>query len=136
MVSGRKTKPAILHQIEGTHQKSRHALPIDEVQFEDTNLICPEILTGSAKNEWERLAPSLQRLGLLTYADEAIFTSYCLLVQTMTDRPEDMTAALFGQLRGACSDLGLTPAARSAAASKNLKNKKQKRPEGLAALNL
>lgn len=38
---------------------------------------CPEWLEEEAKNEWNRLAEPLFRLGLLTELDMAVFASYC-----------------------------------------------------------
>ncbi len=37
----------------------------------------PEWLSPEAKAEWKRLAPELERLGLLTPLDRAAFTCYC-----------------------------------------------------------
>lgn len=38
---------------------------------------CPAWLSPEAKREWRQLAPALERLGLLTEVDKAIFAVYC-----------------------------------------------------------
>src|SRR5262245_8074150 len=38
---------------------------------------CPKGLSPSAKAEWQRLAPELGRLGILTRLDRAAFAGYC-----------------------------------------------------------
>ena len=38
----------------------------------------PDFLTTEAKKEWRRLAPELGAIGMLTSADRAIFTGYCV----------------------------------------------------------
>ena len=42
-----------------------------------SNVTCPEWLSPSAKAEWRRVAPELQRMGLLTSLDRAVLTGYC-----------------------------------------------------------
>jgi P27 family predicted phage terminase small subunit len=103
----------------------------------------PNYLTGYAKQEWERLAPEVFRLGLLTIVDEAAFAVYCwsygqwrtatealarvaeldptfrgLIVKTRHGTPVENP--LYLASRQAASDMlkfaaefGMTPAARS-----------------------
>jgi P27 family predicted phage terminase small subunit len=39
---------------------------------------CPEFLTGAAREEWDRIYPELERLGLICQIDRASLVSYCL----------------------------------------------------------
>lgn len=38
---------------------------------------CPGWISGEARTEWERIAPELERLGLLTRVDMAMLAGYC-----------------------------------------------------------
>jgi len=38
---------------------------------------CPTWLSPGAKSEWRRIAPELERMGLLTALDRAAFAAYC-----------------------------------------------------------
>lgn len=38
---------------------------------------CPSFLDAEARAEWNRLAPELERLGLLTSIDQSAFAAYC-----------------------------------------------------------
>lgn len=78
MVAGRKPKPVELHIINGNPSKLNLAERIAEMpKFEITDMKCPSGLGRIAKKEWERIAPELKRLGLLTNADKTVFEMYC-----------------------------------------------------------
>jgi len=61
--------------LEGNPGK-RH-LPAREIQPAPIAPECPGWLHPYAKEEWARLAPKLERLGMLTELDEAAFAGYC-----------------------------------------------------------
>ena len=75
---GRKPKPTHLKLLEGEPNKDR--INFDEPKFKPKAPKCPSWLSVEAKHEWNRLAPELERLGLLTGADMAMFASYCSAV--------------------------------------------------------
>ncbi len=52
----------------------------------------PKILSREARREWRRLAPELERLGLLTSADAASFGVYCQVVADL-ERTESIIRA-------------------------------------------
>ena len=74
MKRGRKPKPAVLHDLEGTAQGSRTNMnpPTPEGDAD-----CPKVLTGEARIEWRRIEIELKRLGLLTGVDRAALAGYC-----------------------------------------------------------
>lgn len=96
---------------------------------------CPSWLDAEAKREWRRIAPALERLGLLTEIDGAALAGYCqsyarwrqcqqvlakdgLTFKTesgyMAARPEVAIAnrALI-EIRAFCAQFGMTPSARA-----------------------
>ena len=75
---GRKPKPTHLKLLEG--EPNRNRINFDEPKFKPKAPKCPSWLSPEAKREWRRLAPELERLGLLTGADMAMFASYCSAV--------------------------------------------------------
>ena len=96
---------------------------------------CPDWLAVEAKAEWKRLAPELERLGLLTILDRAAFACYCQSyarwVQAqavlrehgtmyvtasgrMHERPEvAMAGSSLKLMRAFAVEFGLTPNSRS-----------------------
>jgi len=75
MPVGRKTKPTNLKILEGNPGK--RPLPKDEPRPAGGAPACPEWLCSLAKQEWERIAPQLEVLGLLTPVDMVALAGYC-----------------------------------------------------------
>ena len=100
----------------------------------------PEWLSDGAKVEWERVAPHLRNLGLLTVVDQAAFAGYCiavdqlerataLLIPTKDDPCPEVQVATSGyevpsgaelmrrqalkEIRAFAAEFGFTPAQRS-----------------------
>ncbi len=131
-VRGRKPKPAALRLLEGNPGRR----PIrDEVQPRYGAPARPRFLNIEARREWDRLAPEMARLKLLTTLDGGLFTAYCVVwghwvecervisAQGMTQtsargivriRPEARLALRYAdQLRGIVSDFGMNPTSRT-----------------------
>lgn len=96
---------------------------------------CPDWLDADAKREWKRVAPELEKLGLLTRVDMAALAGYCQSYATwracqmvlakqgmtfetatgyVTQRPEvSIGNKALDQVRAFCAQFGLTPSARA-----------------------
>ena len=72
---GRKPKPTQLKKLAGNPGKR----PLNENEPEPKTRIpaCPFHLSGDAKKEWERVAPLLENLRLLSDIDRAALALYC-----------------------------------------------------------
>ena len=78
---GSPAKPIALKKAQGTYRPWRDS---DDVHPE-TKAHIPTSLTDGAKAEWKRLAPELERLGLLTGNDVAAFAAYCECYATVKE---------------------------------------------------
>lgn len=74
---GPQKKPTARKKLEGTHRKDRAPKNEPEPRMDASILTPPDWLAAEARQEWERIAPELYRLGLLTVADYALFAAYC-----------------------------------------------------------
>lgn len=74
-MKGRKPTPTKLRLIKGNPGK--RPLPVDEPTPDPAIPEKPDCLDAEASKEWDRIAPELERLGLLTQLDRAILTKYC-----------------------------------------------------------
>ncbi|MHB9127266.1 MAG: phage terminase small subunit P27 family [Candidatus Humimicrobiaceae bacterium] len=83
---GRKPKPVALHVINGNPSKLDLGKKISETpKFKPIAPKCSPRLSKGAKKEWKRIAPELERLGLLTNADKAVFEMYCQVYSECVD---------------------------------------------------
>lgn len=83
MARGRKPTPTALRILQGNRQK--RALPKGEPQPLATLPSPPPHLTGLALEEWQRLAPELHRIGVLTMVDRAVLAGYCQAYRRWVD---------------------------------------------------
>ena len=72
---GPPSKPPHLKALEGNPGK--RPLKGNNAKPRSVAPDCPDWLSAEAKAEWKRLAPELERLGLLTVLDRAAFSCYC-----------------------------------------------------------
>ena len=72
---GSKPKPTRLKILEGNPGK--RPLPINEPKPTPIAPECPVWLHKDAKKEWKRVAPELEKIGLLTTVDMAALATYC-----------------------------------------------------------
>lgn len=71
---GNPAKPAALKILEGN--RGRREIK-EGPKFKPVTPECPKWLSREARKEWQRLAPELERLGMLTEADKGDFAAYC-----------------------------------------------------------
>jgi len=109
-----------VHLLNGTHRPSRHGDPDSKPKVEIKIPSPPEWLEGNALAEWKRICKVLKNSGLLSQAESAVLSQYCLLygqlqdsVVYADDESKRFNAAQHTQLRLCCVELGLTPKARS-----------------------
>ena len=137
-MAGRKPKPINLKLITGNPGKR----PLNEKEPKPMVGIpkCPEHLSDSAKEEWERISPELVAMGVLTVSDRAALAAYCQSFATWAEaerliqekgivedtfdsegQPTGTKAApavniavkMLQQMRAFLTEFGLTPASRS-----------------------
>lgn len=76
MKTGPKPKPTAIKIIEGNPGK--RPLPENELKPKNDMPACPSFVKGAARREWQRLAPEIFQLGLLTRLDRAALSAYCV----------------------------------------------------------
>lgn len=134
---GRTPKPTKIKVLEGN--PGQRPLNDKEPQPVPQAPECPEWLTGEGKRMWDKLAPQLENLGLLTEIDGEAFAAACQAwndyvesIKTIkekgrtykyknqggfeneTERPEVKVAnKAIEQFRTFCREFGLTPASRT-----------------------
>ena len=130
---GRKPKPTALKVLEGNPGKR----PLNEYERVPPKgtIECPDWLEEEAKREWERLAPSLEAMGVLTTADLTAFAGYCQayarwreaeefisqhgsIFQTPSGYVQQVPQVSIAQqnlkiMQSLCAEFGLTPATRA-----------------------
>jgi len=130
---GPPPKPRALEVLQGNPGK--RALPKNEPRPQVHCPHRPQWLVGEARKEWERIAPELRRLGLLTTVDRAALAAYCQNYArwvkaeeflsknewtSVTDkgyiqqRPEiGIAHKAMALMKAFCQEFGLTPASRT-----------------------
>jgi len=141
---GPRPKPSHIKLLEGTFRPDR--APKHEPKPPKGHPACPTGLGRVAKQEWRRIIPQLDEMGILAKCDRAVISAYCQTWQRWMElekaveehgftyttafgqvcqRPEvalaSKAAALLKQL---AAELGLSPSARS-----RVEVKDKKKPE-------
>lgn len=88
-IRGPAPKPTRLKIINGNPGK--RPLNEKEPQPLKTKPKCPSWINKEAKKEWKRIAPELERLGLLTDIDTSALAAYCQAYSHWKDAEEFMT---------------------------------------------
>ena len=127
MTAGRKPKPVALKLIEGNRGKRR----IPKTPMPPPELLAPPAgMCAPARKEWDRVAPQLDRLGLLTGLDRAALHAYCeayarrcaaerhvhskgIMVGRVKNPAAQIIRDASMEMRAWCSEFGMTPSARA-----------------------
>ncbi len=135
MTQGRRPKPTAIKELEGNPGK--RALNKSEPKPNRLTRapVCPQFLKGLARTQWNKMAPQLARLGVLTNIDLDALARYCTLYQRWRDAEREV--ARLGviirttngnlvqnphlnvanrcneQLNSLAAEFGLTPSSRS-----------------------
>ena len=134
-IRGRKPLPTALKELEGDRGKGRRPLNKNEPVPPQNNIECPDWLMPEAKAEWDRLAPSLTSMGILTDHDLEAFAGYCQAYARWREAEEFLsqhgtifkTPSGYVQqvpqvsiamqnvkiMQSFCAEFGLTPASRA-----------------------
>lgn len=86
---GPAPKPVALKVLEGNPGK--RAINHDEPKPTPIAPPCPSWLMDEAKAEWDRVAPELERLGLLTRVDGAALAAYCQAYARWVEAEKDIS---------------------------------------------
>lgn len=133
MPGGRPPKPTVLKVLQGNPGK--RPLNTNEPKPQPIAPKPPSWLPREAKREWKRLAPELEKLGLLTIVDGTAFANYCLAYARLREAEETIKregmvittekgykmphpAVKIAEkaqqiIKAFCSEFGLTPSSRS-----------------------
>nr|WP_315476304.1 P27 family phage terminase small subunit [uncultured Undibacterium sp.] len=106
--------PTAIKKLSGN--AGRRPLTVNEPKPPTGSPACPAWLTGDALEEWKRIVPALDLMGVLTKVDHSILIGHCVTygeIAATAKSGEPLKAALLGQMRAYAAELGLTPAARA-----------------------
>ena len=139
---GRKPKPTAIKEFEGNPGKRK--LNKNEPQPLTQAPSCPAWLDEEMKLEWERIAPQLELLGILSEIDMAAFAGYCVSYKRWKEAEEFLTKhgtimktgsgywqqvpqvsiaqSYLKSMLKFCEQFGLTPSARSRIVANNKAN--------------
>lgn len=110
MRTGRPTKPTALKIMEGNPGKRK--LPENEPTPPDGEVVRPRMSPRAAR-VWDRYAPMVQAMGLLTPVDVPAFATLCGLIAQSERKPEDMPANRIARMESLFGQFGMTPSSRA-----------------------
>jgi len=113
--------------LEGTAREDRNNSDEPQLPVRESHYLAPDWLSEVAREEWNRLEPTLRRSRLLTEGDLAAFAHYCsryaaarkadqLATKARTNKAwaywDGFARKAWDAMSKAAQQLGLTPAAR------------------------
>jgi len=88
-MAGRRPKPTALKQLQGNPGKRK--LNQDEPKPAKGVPCAPGYLTPVAAEEWHRIVPELERIGVLTQVDGTALASYCMTFSRWVQSETEIT---------------------------------------------
>jgi phage terminase small subunit len=119
---GRPTKPTALKILQGN--PGGRPLPENEPIPPDGEVEKPEGMSAPAGAMWDRYAPMIEEMGLLTVADVPAFAFLCALMAEADFDPRGMAAARITRMEALWSKFGMDPSSRARLGSVGKKAKK------------
>lgn len=109
-MAGRRPKATALKKVLGNPGKRKlpenEFTPVGDAQK-------PAWLKGEASKLWDKYAPGLTNVGLLTWADADMFAAWCALMANFARNPEAAKASDISQMRALAESWGLTASSRA-----------------------
>jgi P27 family predicted phage terminase small subunit len=145
---GRRPKPTAIKELEGNPGKRTLNKSEPKPGRLSRAPVCPAFLKGLARAQWNKMAPELARLGVLTKIDLDALARYCLIYQRW--REAEIEVKRLGvvcktvkgnlvqnpwlsvanrsneQLNKLATEFGLTPSSRSKVSAEPMDEKNQK----------
>ena len=119
MDRGRKVTPFPRAKLQGTDRKDRHGDEGSQIPVSsDKAPTLPKngrqhVLGANGRKEWRRVLKLMKQSRLITEADRAPLTQYCLLWEQLLEDPKNFKASSHTQLRLLAESLGLSPPGRA-----------------------
>jgi phage terminase small subunit len=110
MRTGRPPKPTALKILQGNPGK--RPLPKDEPTPPAGEVVRPRMDRRSAA-VWDRYAPMVQAMGLLTPVDVPAFAILCALIAESLHKPHEMQSGRISRMETLFGQFGMTPSARA-----------------------
>jgi P27 family predicted phage terminase small subunit len=88
-MAGRRPKPTAVKVLQGNPGKRK--LNQDEPKPARGPLGAPSYLTPDAAEEWRRIVPELERIGVLTQVDGTALASYCMAFSRWVQAEKEIT---------------------------------------------
>jgi phage terminase small subunit len=104
--------PPKLKELRGTDQPCRRSEGIDHVPIDHVPDPPKWLSNPHAIDEWNRVAPLLQKLGLLTHAGLSTLGVMCAqfgVIASASESGDEIVASAISGYRGLANDFGLTP---------------------------
>jgi phage terminase small subunit len=110
MRTGRPPKPTALKILQGNPGKRQ--LPKNEPIPPAGEVVRPR-MGKRAAGVWDRYAPMVEEMGLLTPVDVPAFAMLCALIAEAEFKPRDMPANRIARMEALFGQFGMTPSSRA-----------------------